>query len=154
MRVEDSADSSLFFIGLFSAVLGLISFLLILVLLPYVLFDATSTVPDFVLRLSDWLSEHENYNLEGVWHRLALLSPFLLGSGVLFLISWYATVRLEGKDEALAAVRLKSIDVTSEAGSAPKTLLDRYPGVLIFSLLLLFIGGFMMLEFFLGIEIL
>ena len=69
-----SADAGLFFTGVFSSILALMLLFFVLVLLPFVIFNAISTVPDFVIALSNWVQERDN--LPGFWHRAVLISPF------------------------------------------------------------------------------
>lgn len=156
-RNQPSTDAPVFIIGVLSSVLGLILLLFIIIMIPYVFFNATSTVPDFVITLSSWLEEHND--LQGFWHRVVLIAPFLVASGLLFFISWHATVVLEKKDEELARLHEKSAatDVRSELEIPPvegKGFEERHPALLIFSLILLVVGGLVLIEYLIGADIL
>ncbi|MBI5447441.1 MAG: hypothetical protein HY939_01770 [Gammaproteobacteria bacterium] len=157
-RNQPSADAPLFFVGVLSSVIGLIVLLFILVMIPYVFFNATSTVPDFVITLSGWLEEHND--LQGFWHRVVLIAPFLLASGLLFFISWHATVTLEKKDAELAKLHEKAVADERDEGrelkgtEEAKGFEERHPALLIFSLILLVIGGLVLIEYLIGADIL
>ena len=146
-RQVASSDAGLFFTGVFSSVLALVLLLFVLVLLPFVLFDATSTVPNSILELSRWVQDYDN--LPGFWHRVVLISPLLVLSGLLFLLSWYATVVIEKKDKELARLHQKviaesqgeEVEEQEELGIA-----DKHPAMLIIALVLVAVGGIFLLE--------
>lgn len=153
-----NADAPLFFMGVFSSVFGLILLLFVAVMLPYVFFNATSTVPDFIIQLSRWLEEQNG--LEGFLQRAVIVAPFLVVSGVLFLLSWHATTTIEKKDKALVLSRQKTAaaeeagEVTKASTENEKEFSDRHPVLLIFSLILLVVGSLVLVEFLIGADIL
>lgn len=157
-RHQPNADASLFVVGVVSSVLGFILLLFILIMLPYIFFNATTTVPDFVISLEGWLEEHND--LRGFWQRVVLVIPFLVASGLLFFISWYSTVQVEKQDAELARIHQKAIAIEGEGEEvvAPeetdKDFSDRHPALLITSLILLVVGALLLAEYLIGVDIL
>lgn len=157
-RQQPNTDPALFVVGVVSSVLGLILLLFILIMMPYVLFNTSSTVPDFVVTLSNWLEDHND--LQGFWQRVILIAPFLIASGLLFFISWQATVTMEKMDKELARLHEKALeegreeDIKGQENDEGKDFGERHPGLLIFSLILLVIGGLVLAEYLIGADIL
>lgn len=155
------SDTPIFFLGVFSSVMGLIFFLFVILMLPYVLFDATTTVPNVILSVSNWLDAQSS--LSGLEKRLIILAPFLLLSGIFFLLSWHYTSQVEKNDKALLEVlgttpiQSANPELPSAISEPPKSLEDfenRHPALFIFALILLLIGGLILIEYLIGADLL
>ena len=152
-----SSDAVTFFLSVFSSILGLLLLLFIVVMIPYIFFNATSTVPDFIVDISHWLEDHND--LRGFSQRIILLIPFVLTSGILFFISWYTTRILEKKDKDLARLHEKAIAENKDeeemikADEEKMSFLEKHPGLLIFSLLLIVISLLVLVEYLIGTDI-
>lgn len=158
-NLQREQDTGLYFISVFSAVLGLILLLFVIVMIPYVFFNAVNTVPDFVIALSRWLED--NNALEGFWQRMLIMSPLLVSSGLFFLISWWTTGKLEAKDKELFALHQKALAeakgeaaIELEANQVKGDFVERHPALLIFALILLLLGSLVLVEYLIGADIL
>lgn len=155
------SDTPIFFLGVFSSVLGLIFILFIVLMVPYVFFNATATVPDVVVQVAHWLEARND--VHGFWQRAIILSPFVLASGLFFYISWYATRTIEKKDQALAPLHQSSSELKEDVSVERPPVVEtknrgdfdeRHPALFIFSLILLIIFALILIEYLIGADLL
>ena len=121
MNKEADGQGPLWLIDDVFALLGLILFLFSLYIIPYVFFDFTYLVPDFILGLNQWFIE--NYALSGLQLKMAVFLPFFLGSIVLLLISKLMTYFLESYElQKKSDAEEASLAATPTSVTPPRSL--------------------------------